>query len=203
MPVAASLSKCGMAHPPRSNPPLRFSSGPPGPCITPSTETCVVVVSFMGRPCSRGGLCLAQRYSPDRFADLADASIPPPWLIEPLINRIVIRRMATDGLSLKFAALADPTRRGILARLAQGEATVKELAEPFSVSLPAISRHLKVLERAGLISRRRAAQSRPTRLRVEGLREADEWMDTCQAVWEGRVRRLDAHLDEVMGGGRG
>jgi DNA-binding transcriptional ArsR family regulator len=111
--------------------------------------------------------------------------------------------VATDGLSLKFAALADPTRRGILARLAQGEATVKELAEPFSVSLPAISRHLKVLERAGLVSRRRAAQSRPTSLRVEGLREADEWMDSCQALWEGRVRRLDAHLDEVMGGGRG
>ena len=111
--------------------------------------------------------------------------------------------MATDGLSLKFAALADPTRRGILARLAQGEATVNELAEPYSVSLPAISRHLKVLERAGLVSRRRAAQSRPTRLRVEGLREADEWMDSCQAVWEARVRRLDAHLDEFMGGGRG
>lgn len=110
--------------------------------------------------------------------------------------------MATDGLSLKFAALADPTRRGILARLAHGEATVKELAEPYSVSLPAISRHLKVLERAGLISRRRAAQSRPTRLRVEGLQEADQWMDSCQAVWERRVRRLDAHLDEVMGGGR-
>ena len=111
--------------------------------------------------------------------------------------------MATDGLSLKFAALADPTRRGILARLAQGEATVNELAEPYSVSLPAISRHLKVLERAGLVSRRRAAQSRPTRLRVEGFREADEWMDSCQAVWEARVRRLDAHLDEFMGGGRG
>ena len=88
----------------------------------------------------------------------------------------------TDGLSLKFAALADPKRRAILARLAQGEATVKELAEPFSVSLPAISRHLKV---------------------VEGLREADEWVDSCQAVWEGRVRRLDAHLDEVVGGGGG
>ena len=111
--------------------------------------------------------------------------------------------MATDGLSLKFAALADPTRRGILARLAQGEATVKELAEPFSVSLPAISRHLKVLEHAGLISRRRAAQSRPTSLRIEGLQEADEWMDSCQAVWEDRARRLDAHLDEVMGGDRG
>jgi DNA-binding transcriptional ArsR family regulator len=102
--------------------------------------------------------------------------------------------MATDALSLKFAALADPTRRSILSRLAQGEATVKELAEPFPVSLPAISRHLKVLERAGMITRRRAAQSRPTSLRIEGLQEADEWMDTCQAVWESRVHRLDAHL---------
>jgi DNA-binding transcriptional ArsR family regulator len=81
--------------------------------------------------------------------------------------------MSADPLSLKFAALADPTRRGILARLAQGEATVKELAAPFAVSLPAISRHLKVLERAGLITRRRAAQSRPTSLRIEGLKEAD------------------------------
>jgi DNA-binding transcriptional ArsR family regulator len=100
--------------------------------------------------------------------------------------------MAADPLSLKFAALADPTRRGILARLAQGEATVKELAEPFSISMPAISRHLKVLERAGLISRRRAAQSRPTTLRLEGLKEAEEWM--------GRMQRLDAHLKEVLKG---
>jgi DNA-binding transcriptional ArsR family regulator len=108
--------------------------------------------------------------------------------------------MPTDQLSLKFAALADPTRRGILARLAQGEATVKELAEPSAVSLPAISRHLKVLERAGLITRRRAAQSRPTSLRIEGLTEADEWMDTCRAAWEGRAHRLDAHLSEIMKG---
>jgi DNA-binding transcriptional ArsR family regulator len=121
-------------------------------------------------------------------------------LIEPLINRIVRKRMAADQLSLTFAALADPTRRGILARLAQGEATVKELAEPYSVSAPAISRHLKVLERAGLITRRRAAQSRPTSLRVEGLEQADAWMDTCRAVWEGRARRLDAHLNEILKG---
>jgi DNA-binding transcriptional ArsR family regulator len=102
--------------------------------------------------------------------------------------------MATDPLSLTFAALADPTRRGILARLAQGEATVKELAEPFPVSLPAISRHLKVLERAGLISRRRAAQSRPTRLRSEALQDADAWIATYRALWEGRIGRLEAHL---------
>jgi len=102
--------------------------------------------------------------------------------------------VATDQLSLTFAALADPTRRGILARLAEGEATVTELAEPFPVSLPAISRHLKVLERAGLIRRRRAAQSRPTSLRVEALQEAEVWMDSYRAIWEGRVDRLDAHL---------
>jgi DNA-binding transcriptional ArsR family regulator len=108
--------------------------------------------------------------------------------------------MPSDQLSLKFGALADPTRREILARLAEGEATVNELAEPFAVSLPAISRHLKVLERAGLITRRRAAQSRPTRLRIEGLDEADEWMDTCRAVWEARVQRLDAHLGKTLKG---
>jgi DNA-binding transcriptional ArsR family regulator len=108
--------------------------------------------------------------------------------------------MPADPLSLKFAALADPTRRGILARLAQGEATVNELAAPFAVSLPAISRHLKVLERAGLITRRRAAQSRPRSLRIEGLNEADEWMDTCRALWEGRIQRLEAHLGEVLKG---
>lgn len=102
--------------------------------------------------------------------------------------------MPSDELSLTFAALADPTRRRILARLAQGEATVKELAEPFAVSLPAISRHLKVLERAGLITRRRAAQSRPTSLRIEGFREADEWMDETRTLWEGRVQRLDELL---------
>jgi DNA-binding transcriptional ArsR family regulator len=106
--------------------------------------------------------------------------------------------MAADQLSLTFAALADPTRRGILARLAEGEATVKELAEPFEVSLPAISRHLKVLERAGLITRRRDAQTRPTSLRVEALDEAEEWMDTCRVVWQSRLDRLDAHVSEIQ-----
>jgi DNA-binding transcriptional ArsR family regulator len=98
--------------------------------------------------------------------------------------------MPADQLSLTFHALADPTRRGILTRLAQGEATVNELAEPFSVSLPAISRHLKVLERAGLITRRRDAQSRPTTLRLEGFEEADAWL--------GRLGRLDKHLKRMM-----
>ena len=106
--------------------------------------------------------------------------------------------MALDQLSLTFAALADPTRRGIIARLAEGEATVSELAEPFSVSLPAISRHLKVLERAGLIARRRAAQSRPTSLRINALEDAEAWMDTCRLTWERRMDRLGTHLEEVQ-----
>ncbi len=102
--------------------------------------------------------------------------------------------MSTAQLDLTFAALADPTRRAILARLAEGEATVNELAEPFSVSLPAISRHLKVLERAGLIERGREGQARPSRLRGEALDEAVAWMETRKRTWELRMDRLDAHL---------
>ena len=109
--------------------------------------------------------------------------------------------MPADPLSITFAALADPTRRAILARLAHGEATVSELAEPFSVSLPAISRHLKVLERAGLITRRRAAQSRPTSLRIDALEQAEDWIDTCRVTWEGRMDRLAAHLQEIQNRG--
>jgi DNA-binding transcriptional ArsR family regulator len=107
--------------------------------------------------------------------------------------------MATDQLSLTFAALANPTRRAILDRLAHGEATVAELAKPFSVSPPAISRHLKVLERAGLIHRSRVAQSRPTSLRPDALDGADAWMDACRATWEGRMDRLGEHLDKAQG----
>ena len=110
--------------------------------------------------------------------------------------------MPTDQLSATFAALADPTRRAILARLAEGDATVTELAEPFPVSLPAISRHLKVLERAGLISRGRSAQTRPTSLRAEPLQEATAWMETYRAIWEGRMDRLDEHLREIQKGRR-
>jgi DNA-binding transcriptional ArsR family regulator len=102
--------------------------------------------------------------------------------------------MHTDQLSLTFAALADPTRRSILTRLAEGEATVGELAEPFAVSLPAISRHLKVLERAGLIARGRDAQWRPSRMEAEPLDEAVEWMQSRKRTWEARLDRLDAHL---------
>jgi DNA-binding transcriptional ArsR family regulator len=110
--------------------------------------------------------------------------------------------MTADQLSATFAALADPTRRAILARLAEGEATVTELAQPFRVSLPAISRHLKVLERAGLISRDRAAQFRPSRLRAEPLEEATAWIETHREMWESRIDRLDEHLKELQKGKR-
>jgi DNA-binding transcriptional ArsR family regulator len=100
----------------------------------------------------------------------------------------------TDQLSITFAALADPTRRSILTRLAEGEATVNELAEPFSVSLPAISRHLKVLEHAGLIVRSREAQWRPSRLQADPLDDAVEWMLSRKATWEARMDRLETHL---------
>ena len=106
--------------------------------------------------------------------------------------------LTTTQLSETFAALGDPTRLAIVARLAEGDATVKELAEPFAVSLPAISRHLKVLEHAGLITRGRAAQSRPSRLRVEALSEAMTWMDARRKLWEGRMDRLDRHLKTIQ-----
>src|SRR5262245_48441034 len=99
-----------------------------------------------------------------------------------------------DQLSLTFAALADPTRRDILTRLAQGEATVHDLAEPFAISLPAISRHLKVLEKAGLIVRTRDAQWRPSRMEAAPLDEAMDWMQARKRTWEARMDRLDAHL---------
>jgi DNA-binding transcriptional ArsR family regulator len=102
--------------------------------------------------------------------------------------------MPTDQLSLIFAALADPTRRSILTRLAEGEATVNELAGPFPMSLPAISRHLKVLERAGLIVRSREAQWRPARMQADPLDDAVEWMQSRKRTWEGRMDRLDVHL---------
>jgi DNA-binding transcriptional ArsR family regulator len=104
--------------------------------------------------------------------------------------------MPTDSLTLTFSALADPTRRAILSRLAEGEATVNEIAEPFPLSLPAISRHLKVLEYAGLIIRSRDAQWRRNRLEAQPLDEAVEWMLTRKRTWEARMDRLDAHLTE-------
>ena len=106
--------------------------------------------------------------------------------------------METDPLSAKFAALADPTRRAILARLCEGEASVNDLAEPFDMSLPAVSKHLKVLERAGLISRGRSAQLRPSRLEGAPLREVADWLETYREIWEGRLDRLALHLRDIQ-----
>jgi DNA-binding transcriptional ArsR family regulator len=105
--------------------------------------------------------------------------------------------MANDQLSTIFAALADPTRRAILARLAEGEATVSELAEPFEISLPAVSRHLKVLEAAGLISRTRSAQWRSSRLEAAPLGAATQWMETYRRFWDTSFDKLDAHLKRI------
>ena len=103
-----------------------------------------------------------------------------------------------DPLSTKFAALADPTRRAILARLALGETSVSELAEPFAMSLPAVSKHLKVLENAGLITRGREAQWRPARLEPTALREVDDWLEQYRRLWEERLDRLDAYLKTLQ-----
>jgi len=104
---------------------------------------------------------------------------------------------ATHRLDAVFAALADPTRRAIIARLASGQASVTELAEPFAMSQPAISKHLKVLERAGLISRGREAQRRPRRLEAKRLEEADKWLERYRRLWEANYQRLDALLDDL------
>src|SRR5919112_2931064 len=105
----------------------------------------------------------------------------------------------TDPLSATFSALADPTRRAIIARLAKGEATVTELAAPFRMSQPAVSKHLKVLEKAGLITRGRDAQRRPCRIEARPLAEATEWLEGYRQFWEGRFQRLDTLLEELKG----
>lgn len=107
-------------------------------------------------------------------------------------------RTPQDRLDATFAALADPTRRAILARLASGEASVSELAEPFAMTQPAISKHLKVLERAGLIARERAAQRRPSRLEAKPLAEASQWLENYRRFWEASFARLDSLLDELQ-----
>jgi DNA-binding transcriptional ArsR family regulator len=106
---------------------------------------------------------------------------------------------ASDRLDATFMALADPTRRAILARLATGEASVNELAEPFDMSQPAISKHLKVLERAGLISIGQDAQRRPRRLEAEPMQEANAWIEKYRKIWEANYARLDELLDELQG----
>jgi DNA-binding transcriptional ArsR family regulator len=109
--------------------------------------------------------------------------------------------MATDPLSVTFAALADPTRRAILARLAQGEATVGELAAPFALSLPTVSKHLKVLQQAGLVRQGRQKQWRPCRLEAAPLREVAAWMEEYRQFWDESFDRLDGYLQELQGKG--
>jgi DNA-binding transcriptional ArsR family regulator len=106
--------------------------------------------------------------------------------------------MATDRLSATFAALADPTRRAILARLALGETSVTELAQPFEMSLPAVSKHLKVLERAGLIARGREAQWRPCRIEPRALKDVDAWLERYRRFWDASLDRLDAYLRQMQ-----
>jgi DNA-binding transcriptional ArsR family regulator len=107
--------------------------------------------------------------------------------------------MSPDRLSTTFSALADPTRRAILARLVSGEVSVTELAEPFAMSLPAVSKHLKVLERAGLIARSREAQWRPCRLEAGPLKDAADWLEHYRRFWEQSFARLDDYLGELQG----
>lgn len=109
--------------------------------------------------------------------------------------------MSPDPLSATFAALADPTRRAILARLAAGESSVKELAAPFDMSLPAVSKHLRVLERAGLIVQRRDAQRRPCRIEARPLKDVADWAEHYRHLWEGRLDRLESYLQELQAKG--
>src|SRR5213592_1566669 len=114
----------------------------------------------------------------------------------------MVTATASDPISNTFAALADPTRRAILARLASGEASVTELAQPFEMSLPAVSKHLKVLERAGLIARGRERQWRPARLEAGPLKEVAEWAEGYRRFWEESYDRLDEYLEELQGRGK-
>ena len=119
------------------------------------------------------------------------------YITDRLYNHIVMDMQQTDPLSTTFAALADPTRRAILARLAQGETSVKDLAAPFDMSQPAISKHLRVLESAGLIEQGRQAQWRPRRLQAGPLREVADWVSQYRRHWEESFERLDTYLREV------
>ncbi len=115
-----------------------------------------------------------------------------------MVHQTMINAMSSDALSATFAALADPTRRAILARLAAGECSVTELAAPFAMSMPAVSKHLRVLERAGLIARRREAQWRHCRIEAAPLKEVAAWADTYRRIWERRLDRLDGYLQQLQ-----
>jgi DNA-binding transcriptional ArsR family regulator len=115
-----------------------------------------------------------------------------------VLNKAVPATLTDDPLDAMFAALADPTRRSIVAHLTGGEATVNELAEPFAMSVQAVSRHIQVLERAGLVSRGRHRQTRPCRLEPEALRTATDWIDEQRRIWTARFDRLDQHLTDIQ-----
>jgi DNA-binding transcriptional ArsR family regulator len=151
----------------------------------------------MGRECTGRAAGQEVGEAPRWITDLLDRPAAAPYFTVRLIN-YEVQYMPPDHLSTIFAALADPTRRAILARLASGEASVTELAEPFDMSLPAVSKHLKVLERAGLIERGREAQWRPCRLRANPLREVDAWVEQYRRHWEESFDRLDAYLRELQ-----
>jgi DNA-binding transcriptional ArsR family regulator len=127
-----------------------------------------------------------------------DMSAPTRYLTIQLDNQMVQQSRSSDRLNATFAALADPTRRAILARLAGGETSVTELAQPFAMSLPAVSKHLKVLERAGLIARGREAQWRPCRLEASPLKDAADFLEQYRQFWEESLDRLDEYLREVQ-----
>jgi DNA-binding transcriptional ArsR family regulator len=127
-----------------------------------------------------------------------DVQIKKEYLTERIINQLVYDAMPPDQLDATFAALADPTRRAILARLASGEASVNELAQPFAMSLPAVSKHLKVLERAGLISRGREAQWRPCRLEAGPLKDVSDWVENYRRFWDDSFDRLGDYLRELQ-----
>ena len=116
------------------------------------------------------------------------------------LNNLMVQYMSADTLSLTLSALADPTRRAIVARLAQGEATVSELAAPFAMSMPAVSKHLRVLEQAGLVEQGREAQFRPRRLRPDPLRDLAGWLERYRSYWDESLDRLDGYLREVQQG---
>ena len=122
------------------------------------------------------------------------------YFTDRLFSRLVNKVTPSERLDATFFALADPTRRAILARLSDGEMTVKHLAEPFAISLPAVSKHLKVLEHAGLIERGREAQWRPCRLQVGPLKEVSDWLDDYRRLWEASFDRLDDYLRELQAG---
>ena len=116
------------------------------------------------------------------------------------LNNLMVQYMSADPLSLTLSALADPTRRAIVARLAQGEATVSELAAPFAMSMPAVSKHLRVLEQAGLVEQGREAQFRPRRLRPDPLRDLAGWLERYRSYWDESLDRLDGYLKEIQQG---